>query len=89
MSSNSLAVMPRPTCESWFMESRLEPGVHYVEVKDDYSDLETQMDYYSSHPREAEEMARNANRYVDQFRDLRRERYISLLVMQKYFKLTN
>ena len=89
MSSNSLAVMPHPTCESWFMESRLEPGVHYVEVKDDYSDLETQMDYYSSHPREAEEMARNANRYVDQFRDLRRERYISLLVMQKYFKLTN
>ena len=89
MSSNSLAVMPRPTCESWFMESRLEPGVHYVEVKDDYSDLESQMDYYSSHPREAEEMARNANRYVDQFRDLRRERYISLLVMQKYFKLTN
>lgn len=89
MSSNSLAVMPRPTCESWFMESRLEPGVHYVEVKEDFSDLESQMDYYSSHPREAEEMARNANRYVDQFRDLRRERYIALLVMMKYFKLTN
>ena len=34
-------------------------------------------------------MALNANRYVDQFRDLRRERYIGLLVMQKYFKLTN
>lgn len=89
MSSNSLAVMPRPTCESWFMEERLEPGVHYVEVKDDYSDLEAQMDYYSAHPREAEEMARNANRYVDQFRDLRRERYIGLLVLQKYFNLTN
>lgn len=89
MSSNSLAVMPHPTCESWFMESRLEPGVHYVEVKEDFSDLESQMDYYSSHPREAEEMARNANRYVDQFRDLRRERYIALLVMMKYFKLTN
>lgn len=89
MSSNSLAVMPRPTCESWFMESRLVPGVHYVEVKDDFSDLESQLDYYSAHPREAEEMARNANRYVDQFRDLRRERYIALLVMMKYFKLTN
>lgn len=89
MSSNSLAVMPRPTCESWFMESRLEPGVHYVEVKEDFSDLEQQMDYYSAHPKEAEEMARNANRYVNQFRDLRRERYIGLLVMQKYFMLTN
>lgn len=89
MSSNSLAVMPRPTCESWFMETRLEPGVHYVEVKDDFSDLEAQMDYYSAHPKEAAEMACNANRYVDQFRDLRRERYIALLVMQKYFNLTN
>ena len=89
MSSNSLAVMPRPTCESWFMESRLVPGVHYVEVKDDFSDLESQLDYYSAHPREAEEIARNANRYVDQFRDLRRERYIALLVMMKYFNLTN
>ena len=58
-------------------------------MKEDFSDLEQQMDYYSAHPKEAEEMARNANRYVNQFRDLRRERYIGLLVMQKYFMLTN
>lgn len=89
MSSQSLAVMPRPTCESWFMEERLEPGVHYIEVKDDYSDLESQLDYYSAHPKEAKEIARRANEYVNQFRDLRRERYIGLLVLQKYFKLTN
>ena len=31
----------------------------------------------------------NANRYVAQFRDWRRERYIALLVMQKYFKMNN
>lgn len=89
MSSNSLAVMPKPTCESWFMEERLVPGVHYVEVKDDFSDLEAQLDYYSSHIAEAKEIARNANAYVDQFRDERRERYIGLLVLQKYFNLTN
>lgn len=88
MSSNSLAVMPRPTCESWFMEERLVPGVHYIEVKDDYSDLEAQLDYYSSHPDEAKEIARHANEYVNQFRDLRRERYIGLRVLMKYFKLT-
>ena len=33
MGSNSLALMPRPRIESWFMEGRLEPGVHYVEVR--------------------------------------------------------
>ena len=40
MSTNSIAVMPRPRNESWFMEGRLRPGYHYIEVRDDYSDLE-------------------------------------------------
>lgn len=88
MSSHSAAVMPRPTCETWFMEGRLEPGVHYVEVRPDFEDLEEKMDYYSAHLDELQAIVDNANHYVDQFRDLRRERYIGLLVMQKYFKLT-
>ena len=49
MSSNSVAVMPRPKYESWFMEGRLQPGVHYIEIKDDYSDLEDKIQYYSTH----------------------------------------
>lgn len=87
MSSHSLAVMPKPTCETWFMEGQLQGDVHYVEVKDDYSDLHEKLDYYSSHPEAAEEIARNANAYVSQFRDERLERYIALRVMQKYFEL--
>lgn len=87
MSSNSLAVMPRPTCETWFMEGLLQGGVHYVEIKDDYSDLHQQLDYYTAHPQEAEKIAANAQHFVSQFRDERRERYIALRVMQKYFSL--
>ena len=71
------------------MEGQLVGGEHYVEVAADYSDLEAKLDYYSSHEKEANEVADNANRYVQQFRDERRERYIGLLVMQKYFKMTN
>ena len=89
MSSHSAAVMPRPTCETWFMEGRLQPNVHYVEIKPDFSDLVERMDYYSSHLDELKAIVDNANRYVDQFRDRRRERYIGLLVMQKYFRMTN
>ncbi|MGZ8190531.1 MAG: glycosyl transferase family 90, partial [Methylococcaceae bacterium] len=37
MSSNSVAVMPRPKYETWFMEGTLIPNVHYIEIKDDYS----------------------------------------------------
>ena len=44
MSSNSIAVMPRPKYETWFMEGTLIPNYHYIEVKPDYSDLE---DYQS------------------------------------------
>ncbi len=84
MSSNSIAVMPRPTCETWFMEGRLRPGYHYIEVKPDFSDLIAQLDHYSAHPDEAEAIIRHAHEYVDQFRDKRREKLISLLVLRKY-----
>lgn len=89
MSSHSAAVMPKPTCETWFMEGRLQPGVHYVEIRPDFADLEEKMDYYSCHMDELHNIINNANQYVQQFRDWRRERYIALLVMQKYFKMTN
>lgn len=89
MSSNSLAVMPRPTCETWFMEGRLIPNVHYVEIRDDFADLIEKMDHYTAHPDEAKAIAHNANLFVDQFRDKRRERYIALLVMQRYFSLSD
>ena len=89
MSTRSLAVMPRPTCETWFMEGRLIPNVHYVEVRPDYADLLEKMDHYSAHPDEANTIADAANAYVDQFRDSRRERYIALRVMQRYLSLCN
>jgi RNase adaptor protein for sRNA GlmZ degradation len=86
MSSNSVAVMPRPTYETWFMEGRLIPNYHYIEVKPDFSDVEERLNYYIQHPEEAEEIIRNAHSYVDQFRDEERERLISLHVLDKYFK---
>lgn len=88
MSSNSIAVMTRPTCETWFMEGKLIPDYHYIEIKDDLSDLEEKLTYYIDHPAEAEEIVRHAHEYVSQFFDAGRERLISLLVMEKYLKMT-
>lgn len=87
MSSNSIAVMPRPKYETWFMEGRLKPNYHYIEVKADLSDIEEKMDYYTSHPDEAEAIIKHAHEYVEQFKDSRRERLISLLVLDRYFKV--
>ena len=86
MSSNSLAVMPRPTCETWFMEGRLIPNVHYVEIKSDLSDLEERMNYYINHPDEAQIIIENAHQFVKQFVDDERENLIQFLVVQKYLK---
>ena len=68
------------------MEGTLKPGYHYVEVKDDLSDLEEKMNYYTAHPDEAEAIIRHAHEYVNQFRDKRREEIISLMVLDKYFQ---
>lgn len=89
MSSNSLAVMTRPTCETWFMEGTLIPDYHYVEVKEDFSDLVEKVQYYIQHPEKAEEILIHAHEYVEQFKDKKRERLIALQVLDKYFRLSH
>lgn len=88
MSSNSVCIMPKPKYETWFMEGRLKAGKHYVEVEDDYSDLAEKIEYYLAKPDEAQKIAKHANEWCAQFKDEHREQLISLLVAEKYFKLS-
>ncbi len=88
MSSNSIAVMPKPQFETWFMEGTLRADYHYIEVQADYSNLEEKLDYYSSHIAEAEAIIAHAHEYVAQFKDSTREDLISLLVLNNYFSNT-
>ncbi len=85
MSSNSIAVMAKPKIESWFMEKKLIADYHYILIKDDYSDLEEKLTYYINHLDKCLEIINNANEYVKQFKDEKREKLISLLVLEKYF----
>ncbi len=88
MSSNSLCLMRRPRMETWFMEGLLQPGVHYVQLKDDFSDLEEKMDFYLANPAEALAIIRQANAYVEQFSRPEIEDAIALRVLEKYFVLS-
>ena len=36
------------------MEGKLRPDYHYIEVKEDFSDLEEKLNYYIAHPEEAQ-----------------------------------
>ena len=89
MSSNSIAVMPKPKIESWFMESKLIANKHFIEIKEDYSDLEDRIEFYISKPEKCKEIIKNANQYISQFKNKNREDLISLLVLEKYFHFTN
>ncbi|WP_295480079.1 glycosyl transferase family 90 [uncultured Sutterella sp.] len=86
MSSNSIAVMPKPRYETWFMEGRLEAGRHYIEIRDDFEDLEEKIRWYAAHPEACAEIRRNAHAWVDQFRNSERELLIGLLTARKYFE---
>lgn len=88
MSSNSLAIMSKPKFETWFMEGTLKPNVHYAQIRDDYEDLEERLEYFIKHPNEAKEIIHNAQEYIKQFFDAKREAIISLLVLEKYFYYT-
>ena len=89
MSSQSIAVMPKPKYETWFMEGLLVADVHYIIIKDDYTDLEQRLNYYINNQDKALQIIENANAYVQQFRNQENETLISLLTLKKYFEKTN
>ena len=87
MSSKSAVIMPKPTKETWFCESYLEPNRHFIEIKSDYSDLEEVLEYFLSHPREAIEITQEANNYCEPYKDLNRQFHLGRLVAERYFSL--
>ena len=70
----------------WIMS--LIPDYHYIRIKADYSDLEERINYYIEHPEKAQEIINHAHEYVEQFKNKKREKLISLLTLQKYFTQT-
>ena len=89
MSSNSIAVMPRPTCETWFMEGTLRPDYHYIEIESDFSNLEAKINYYIAHPDEAQKIVEHAHEYIRQFQNKKREDLVSLLTLNRYLTVMN
>lgn len=89
MSSNSLVFMQKPKYETWFMEGTLIPNHHYVLIKNDFSDLEEKILYYTTHTEEALKIIQNAQEYTKQFCDSEQEDLLSFMVLEKYFKLGN
>ena len=84
MASNSVCVMPHPKVESWLMEGLLRPWIHYVPVRNDFSDLLDVYQWCVSHPEKCKNIVKNANAYIAKFMDEDNEQYIINKVLEGY-----
>ena len=66
-------------------ESPIEKGDFLSFTK---REAEIYFNWYIEHIDEAQEIIKHANEYVKQFKNRKRENLISLLVLEKYFKVT-
>ena len=88
MSSNSIVVTPKMRYETWFMEGALEPGVHFIQVEDDWSDFEEKIRYYLDNSSESEDILRNAHKHVAQFKNAKLEDLVCIKTLEKYFAIS-
>lgn len=86
MYSNSVMFMPKPHIESWFLESKLIPNVHYIPVNYDFSNLEEQINWCNSHPKECLQIIKNAKKFIKTFLNERNENKIMKAVLECYLK---
>lgn len=84
MNANSLCLMRKPRYETWFAEGLLQAGVHYVQVADDFSDIEEKFTYYEQHPDQALAIIRNAQIYVRANLDMTDQYAMGRQVMRQY-----
>lgn len=89
MASNSIAIMPKPKMETWFSERHLVANQHYIEISDDYSDIDEKIEYFLAHPKECREINAEAKRYCEPFFDLERQYQLGMVIADRYFESIN
>ncbi len=88
MASNSVVLSPALEFETWFMEGKLIPGEHFVELRPDMADLDDKIAWLEENQKEAQQIIANAHAWVRQFHDKDKEQLVAALVLQKYAEMT-
>ena len=84
--SNSVPLMPIPYVETWKLEQKLIPYIHYVPLNNDFSDLDEKMNWCLNNLDKCEEIAYMSKLYVLQFFDKEKEDTIINEVINIYKK---
>ena len=79
--------MPRPTAQSWLMETTLIPDYHYILLEDDFSDLKKKLNWCNNNLDKCREIIKNANNYMKQFSNNKLEEQIEETVINSYFDI--
>jgi len=87
--SNSVVFMRKPRIISWAMEDKLIPYTHYIPVKDDFSDLISQMEFAEKNQELCKKIINNANKFISQFLDPKKEELIQFIVIKRYLELNH
>ncbi|KAL3815510.1 hypothetical protein ACHAXA_006207 [Cyclostephanos tholiformis] len=62
--SNSVVLMPPCTMESWAMEGKLKPFVHFIPLRADMSNVEEMVRWAESHPKETRLISERSTLFV-------------------------
>jgi len=85
MGSNSIPVMPKPKMETWFLESRLKPNQHFLEISDDFLDIEEVVTKAISEKGLLEYINEESKKYANDFKDIKRQYQLARVVIERYF----
>lgn len=87
LSSGSVPMMPKPTRESWLLESQLIPYVHYVPLNDNLDNLDEVYNWCLDNDAHCQQIAENGKRYMEMFFDEENEKDICRMIYKKYIEI--
>ena len=87
MLSGSVVVMTKPVICSWLLEDEMEPGVHYLEVKWDWSDLVEKVEWCFDNDEECERIGKMGQCWMRRFLDDEREKILTERVVREAVKM--
>lgn len=77
--------MPKPIIDTWFMEGNLKEWIHYVPLKNDFSDLKEKINYCYNNLKKCKKISINSKLYAIQFLNINKENKIINEVIKYYF----
>jgi hypothetical protein len=83
LASNSVILSPKFTMESWFMEGKLLPFVHYVPIDPSFNDLKQKYEWCVKNPKKCQEISKNATKFIECFMDQEVEDKVLCIVIDK------